>query len=83
MNLNTLKLSSVVVDCEMVIEAGSSGLNTRSGDLITFKFKYNTPSAGGGVMPSVLQSLIHIVLQSDHILAIHDTGVRVYDWLMM
>ena len=60
------------IDTEKVREAGFSGLNTRAGDLLTVKFRYNTPAAGGAIAA-------HIVLHSDHILEIHDTRVRVFD----
>ena len=60
------------IDTEKVIEAGFSGLNTRASDLLTVKFKYNAVAA-------VRQAnLMHIVLHFDHMLEIHDTGVRVF-----
>ena len=67
----------IAIDTEKVLEAGFSGLNTRAGDLLTVKFKYNTPAAGGVVAATRVANLMHIVLRSDHILEIHDTGVRV------
>ena len=67
------------IDTETVIEAGFTGLNTLAGDLLTVKFKYNTPAAGGAVAATRIANLMHIVLRSDHILEIHDTGVRVCD----
>ena len=39
----------VAIDAEKVLEAGFSGLNTKAGDLLTVKFKHNTPAAGGAV----------------------------------
>ena len=69
----------IAIDTEKVLEAGFSGLNTRVGDLLTVKFKYNTPAAGGAVAATRIANLMHIVLRSDHILEIHDTGVRVFD----
>jgi hypothetical protein len=66
------------IDTEKVLEAGFTGLNTRAGDLLTVKFKYAQPSAGGVVNPVRVADLMHIVLHSDHILEIHDTGVRVF-----
>ena len=62
-----------------VLEAGFTVLNTRSGDLLTAKVKYARPLAGRAVNPVRLADLMHIVLHSDHILEIHDTGVRVFD----
>ena len=64
-----------MIDTEKVLEAGFSGLNTRAGDLLTVKFKYNTPAAGGAVAATRIANLMHIVLRSDHILEIHDTEV--------
>ena len=39
----------VAIDAKKVLEAGFSGLNTKAGDLLTVKFKHNTPAAGGAV----------------------------------
>ena len=69
----------IAIDTEKVLEAGFSGLNTRAGDLLTVKFKFNTPAAGGVVAATRVANLMHIALRSDHILEIHDTGVRVFD----
>ena len=69
----------VAIDAEKVLEAGFSRLNTRAGDLLTVKFRYNTPAAGGAIAATRFANLMHIVLHSDHILEIHDTGVRVFD----
>ena len=44
----------VAFDTEKVLEAGCSGLNTRAGDLLTVKFKYDTPAASGAVAAAVL-----------------------------
>jgi hypothetical protein len=67
----------IAIDTEKVIEAGFSRLNARAGDLLTVKFKYNTPAVGA--VAAVRQAnLMHIVLQSDHTIKIHDTGVRVF-----
>ena len=63
----------IAIDTEKVVEAGFSGLNTRARDLLTVKFKYNTPAAGGAVAAARIANLMHIVLRSDHILEIHDT----------
>ncbi|MFM7986030.1 MAG: hypothetical protein ACKPKO_42625, partial [Candidatus Fonsibacter sp.] len=67
------------IDTEKVLEAGFTGLNTRAGDLLTVKYKYARPRAGGNVDAHRIADLMHIVLHSDHILEIHDTGVRVFD----
>ena len=66
-------------DCEKVLDAGFTGLNTRAGDLMTVKFKY----AGKGDLASGsyanLADRLHIVLHSDQIMEIRDTGVQVFD----
>ena len=69
----------VATDTEKVLEAGFSGLNTRAGDLLTVKFKYNTPTTSGAVAATRNANLMHIVLHSDHIIEIHDTSARVCD----
>jgi hypothetical protein len=66
-------------DCEKVLDAGFTGLNTRAGDLMTVKFKY----AGKGALQNGtfanLADRLHIVLHSDQIMEIRDTGVQVFD----
>ena len=69
----------ICIDIEKVLEAGFAGLNTRAGDILTAKFKYARPAASGNVDDHRIASFMHIVLHSDHILEIHDTGVRVAD----
>ena len=72
----------ILVDIENIIDAGFTGLNTRAGDLLTVKFKYNLQMVGA-IFDSRKANLMHIVLRSDHIMEIHDTRVKVFDWLMM
>jgi hypothetical protein len=62
-------------DCERVLDAGFTGLNTRAGDLMTIKFKYNEK----GTNNVRLADRIHIVLHSDQILEIRDSGCQVFD----
>ena len=69
----------IAIETEKVLEVGFTGLNTWVGDLLTVTFKYNTPAAGGAIAATRIANLMHIVLHSDHILEIHDMGVRVYD----
>ena len=67
-------------DCEKVLDAGFTGINTRAGDLMTVKLKYNssgTPDANG-VYPRLADRL-HIVLHSDQIMEIKDSGVAEFD----
>ncbi len=61
------------IDTEKVLEAGYTGLNTRSGDLLNIDFKYNSSVADR------LADRLHIVLHSDQIMEIRDTGVQVFD----
>ena len=70
------------VDCEKIIEAGFTGLNTRStGDLMVVRFKY-APEVKSGTATNAnyrIAEQMHIVMHADHILEIHDVGVRVFD----
>ena len=60
-------------DCEKVLDAGFAGLNTRAGDLMSVEFKFATNTA------TRLADRIHIVLHSDQILEIRDSGCQVFD----
>jgi hypothetical protein len=60
-------------DCERVLDAGFTGINTRAGDLMTVKFKCMDNSS------EVLPDRMHIILHSDQIMEIRDTGVQVFD----
>ena len=60
-------------DCEKVLDAGFTGLNTRAGDLMTVKFDYRKAD------PTRTADRTHIVLHSDQILEIRDSGCQVYD----
>jgi len=62
------------IDMEKVLEAGWTGLNTRAGDLLTIKFKYNT-----GLGNTYYADRMHVVLHSDQILEIRDSGCAVFD----
>ena len=62
-------------DCEKVLDAGFTGLNTRAGDLMTVKIKY----ASKGTANENLADRLHIVLHSDQIMEIRDTGVQDFD----
>jgi len=72
------------IDTEKVPGAGFTGLNTKSGDLITIKVKaQQVRASGGGTEPGILSSEMptnmFITLFSDNIMEIRDTGVSVYD----
>ena len=62
------------VDTEKVLAAGFTGLNTKAGDLMTVKV-INQP----GVIAAELPNTIYIVLHSDMVMNIRDTGVEVFE----
>ena len=61
------------IDTEKVLDAGWTGLNTRAGDLMRIAFKYRKTGTNR------LAYRTHIVLHSDQIVEIRDTGVVVFD----
>ncbi len=63
------------IDCERVLDAGFTGINTRAGDLMTVKFKFKEAGADN----AHLADRLHIVLHSDQILEIRDSGCQVFD----
>ena len=63
------------IDMEKVIEAGWTGMNTRAGDLLTVKFKYNQNFDN----TNLGADRMHVVLHSDQILEIRDSGCAVFD----
>ena len=63
----------LAIDVEKVLGASWTGINTRAGDLLNIKYEYNsTDTARYG-------SSMHIVLHSDQIMEIRDSGVQVFD----
>jgi hypothetical protein len=67
-------------DCEKVLDAGFTGLNTRSGDLLSVSLKYADKGAEAPTGTFArLADRIHIVLHSDQILEIRDSGCQVFD----
>jgi hypothetical protein len=60
-------------DCEKVLDAGFTGINTRAGDLMSVSLKYASAET------IRLADRIHIVLHSDQILEIRDSGCQVFD----
>ena len=64
------------VQTSKLMSAGFTGLNTRSGDLMTLRVK----GSGGVTIPAAVQpTTLHVVLHSDQVLEIRDTGVQVFD----
>ena len=70
----------LATDTEKVLDAGFIGINTRAGDLMSVSLKFNSPGtlSTGGTYPR-LADRIHIVLHSDQILEIRDSGCQVFD----
>ena len=64
----------MAIDTEKSLGASFTGLNTRSGDLMSVRFKYRDASD-----PDRLANRMHIVLHTDNIMQIHLTGVTIYD----
>ena len=62
-------------DCDNVLDAGFTGLNIRAGYLMSVKLKY----ASQGTAGARLADRIHVVLHSDQILEIRDSGCSVFD----
>ena len=60
-------------DMEKVLEAGFTGINTRQGDIMSITFNHNSGTA------SHYAKDMQIVLTSDQIMEIADSGVTVYD----
>ena len=58
---------------ENVLEAGFTGLHTRAGDVLTVKFKYNKPWAGGPIDDDRIADLMPINFHADRIIEIHVT----------
>ena len=69
----------LAIDTEKMLEAGFTGLNTRSGDLMTAKLSYNDKGAQANNVWSRLADRMHIVLHSDQILEVRATGVQIMD----
>ena len=60
-------------DMEKVLEAGFTGANTRAGDILNVSFKHND------TVDTNYATSMHIVLHSDNIVEIRDSGVTVFD----
>ena len=61
------------IDMEKVLEAGYTGINTRAGDLMNIRFDHASNTA------STWATSMHIILTSDQILEVRDSGVQVFD----
>ena len=68
------------IDTEKILEAGFSGLNTRAGDfLMVLKVQGANGSNVANTTWSEYATKLYIVLHSDQILQIRDTGSQVFD----
>jgi hypothetical protein len=61
------------VDTEKVLSAGFTGLNTRAGDVIGVRFKHVSADE------TTYAKKMHVVLHSDCVLNIRDSGVEILD----
>ena len=61
------------IDTEKALGSSLTGLNTRSGDLMSIKLKYKER------LPERLADRIHIILHTDNILHLSATGVGGFD----
>ena len=77
-DINSLEYRShkfiVGIDCEKVLEAGWTGINTKAGDLMVIKVKQ-----GSGIAQVNICNKLYITLHSDNILSILNSGVEVFD----
>jgi len=62
------------IDMETVHEAGWTGLNARAGELLTVKLDYESTLAN-----TYYADRFHVVLRSERILEIRDSGRAVFD----
>ena len=69
----------IAIDAERTLQAGYTGLNTRMGDLLTLKIKPVNALLTANRMPDN----VHVVLHSDQIMNISDSGIQVMDWLIV
>ena len=65
------------VDCERIIEASWTGLNTKAGDLMSIRCKPANSVPSGTVFFDATK--IYVMLQTDNILEIRETGCQVFD----
>ena len=65
----------IAIDAEKTLQAGYTGLNTRMGDLLTLKIKPVNALLTANRMPDN----VHVVLHSDQIMNISDSGIQVMD----
>jgi hypothetical protein len=64
----------LAIDTEKVLEAGFTGQNTRAGDILNVRFDH-----GGDISSDYFAHEMHVILHSDNIMEIRDSGVTVFD----
>jgi hypothetical protein len=64
----------VGIDTEKMLDAGFTGLNTKAGDLMTVRLKQNS-----GIDNTRQINMMYILLHSDQVLEIRDSGTQVMD----
>ena len=64
----------VGIDTEKILEAGFTGLNTRAGDLMVVRGR-----GANGTLDAAWAKSVYIILHTDQILEIRDTGSQVFD----
>ena len=60
-------------DMEKILEAGFSGMNTRNSDILSVRFDHSDSTAAN------YATSMHILLHSDNIMEVRDSGVVVFD----
>ena len=67
----------VGIDTEKALGAAYTGINTRSGDLLSVRVKAQDKSV---LTSAMMPDQLHICLHSDCVLEISDAGCAVFDW---
>jgi hypothetical protein len=69
-----------VIDCEKALGVAWTGLNSRSGDLLTGLFRGMTvPALNGRAAQDNRMSQLHVCLMIDSVVEIRDSGTHVWD----
>ena len=63
----------LAIDTEKVLEAGFTGINTRAGDILNLRFDHNSGD------PRAYAHEMQVVLHSDNIMEIRDSGITIFD----
>ena len=66
-------------DTENSLEVGFSGLNARAGDLMVIKAQGVNAASLVNTAWTDFATKLYVILHSDHILGIRDTGSQVFD----